>query len=69
MTCTLQFENRLDFLDRNQKQFDWDNEELIESKGLVEEGKIHPGIPHKIPGVGTEVGQYASDGGHGGTSP
>ena len=36
MTGTLQYENSLKFLDRNRNQLDWDNEELIDTKGLVE---------------------------------
>jgi len=55
MTCTQQYENRLEFLDRNEKRFNWDNDELIETEGLIEsEPGPHPGLPNEIPGVGVD---------------
>ena len=49
MTPTQQYENRLEFLDRNEKHFDWDNGELIETKDLVENDLgPHPGVPHEV---------------------
>ena len=48
-----QYENRLEFLDRREKRSDWDNDELIETEGLIEgTPDPHPGIPNEIPGVG-----------------
>ena len=53
---TQQYENRLEFLDRNEKRFNWDNAQLIESEGLVEQALgPHPGLPNEIPGVGIGV--------------
>ena len=43
MTRTLQYESRLEFLDRHQKRYDWDNEELIVD---TEQTVSHHSIAH-----------------------
>ena len=45
----------MEFLTRSKLKFDWDNEELSENVGLVEEEQlVHPEIPAEIPGVEME---------------
>jgi hypothetical protein len=47
------FGNKLHFLNRAKKHFDWENEEL-DLDDLVDEKKVHPSIPAEIPGVSLE---------------
>ena len=56
MSRTENYGTRIEFLNRTQQKFDWDNEELVEEEGLVEKetGPPLPGIPDEIPGVDTE---------------
>ena len=49
---TKKYKDKMQFLNRSKKKFDWDNEELEENVGLVEPEKlIYPDIPAEIPGV------------------
>ena len=52
-----QFGNKLEFFNRNKVKYDWDNEEIEESKALVEPPSTaaHPGILAEIPGVELEA--------------
>ena len=45
--------NKLEFLNRLQLQYNWDNDELKELEGLVEE-LAHPDIPAQFPGIELE---------------
>jgi len=51
-----QFGNTLEFRDRNKVKYDWDNEEIMESKALVEPPRTvaHAGTLAEIPGVELE---------------
>ena len=44
------------FLNRHKLKFDWDNNELNEYEGLVEEPtKSHPELAAELPGIELEV--------------
>ena len=47
------FGNKLEFLNRAKKHFDWENEEL-DLDDLMDEKKVHPSMPAEIPGVSLE---------------
>ena len=51
-----QFGNTLEFRDRNKVKYDWDNEEIMENKALVEPSStvVHAGTLAEIPGVELE---------------
>ena len=50
-----QYGTKLESLDRNKANFDWDNDDLEENEGLVESNPTtHPGILAEIPGVAIE---------------
>jgi len=45
--------NKLEFLNCVQLQYDWDNDKLEESEGLIEE-LAHPDLPAQFPGIELE---------------
>ena len=45
--------NKLEFLNCAKLQYNWDNDELEESEGLIEE-LAHPGLPAQFPGIELE---------------
>ena len=45
--------NKLEFLNRMKLQYDWDNDELEASEGLIEE-LAHPDLPAQFPGIELE---------------
>jgi hypothetical protein len=47
----------LAFLNRKQQQYNWDNDDLKDNKGLVALDIAHPNIPAKFPGVDLESEQ------------
>ena len=51
-TKVIKYGSKLEFLNRHQEKFNWENGELDDDGVLVQEEPIaHPGIPAEIPGV------------------
>ena len=50
---------KIELLNRNMKKYDWDNDDLQEEEGLVEEIKevAHPDLPAEMPGIDIEEEQ------------
>ena len=63
-TKAIKYGSKLEFLNRHQEKFDWENGELDDDGVLVQEEPIaHPGIPAEIPGVMLESDYEELDGG------
>ena len=51
-------QNKLEFLNRLKQRYDWDNDDLEDDEGLVEEEEqAHPNIPAQLPGIELEAEQ------------
>ena len=50
-----EYGNKIQFLNRTKKQFDWDNDELDNNEELVEDKAVYlPVIPYDMPGIDSE---------------
>ena len=58
----LKYGRNVEFLNRSREQFSWENKELDEEVGLVEDEAVHPEIPAEIPGVELESDYEDTDG-------